>query len=53
MAVEGSVFDVQRSSSFDLSRTPTTVKTSTFVNTTPHSFVDLFDDTTNDHTGRG
>ena len=46
VAVEGSVFYVQGSSSFDLSRTPTTVKTSTFVNTTPDTFVGLFDDTT-------
>jgi Putative beta barrel porin-7 (BBP7) len=46
MAVEGSVFFVQGNSRFDLSQAPTTVKTSTFVNTTPDVFVGLFDDTT-------
>jgi Putative beta barrel porin-7 (BBP7) len=46
MAVEGSAFFVQGSSRFDLSQAPTTVKTSTFVNTTPDTFVGLFDDTT-------
>ncbi len=46
MAVEGSVFFVQGKSRFDLSGAPTTVKTSTFINTTPDVFVGLFDDTT-------
>jgi hypothetical protein len=46
VAVEGSAFFVQGRSSFDLSGTPTTVKTRTFVNTTPDTFVGLFDDTT-------
>ncbi|HLG85151.1 MAG TPA: BBP7 family outer membrane beta-barrel protein [Bradyrhizobium sp.] len=46
MAVEGSVFYVRGNSAFNLSGAPTTVKTSTFVNTTPDVFVGLFDDTT-------
>ena len=46
MAVEGSAFFVQGQSRFDLSGAPTTVKTSTFINTTPDTFVGLFDDTT-------
>jgi hypothetical protein len=46
MAVEGSVFYVRGSSKFDLSQTPTTVMTRTFINTTPDVFVGLFDDTT-------
>jgi hypothetical protein len=46
MAVEGSAFFVQGQSRFDLSGAPTTVKTSTFVNTTPDTFVGLFDDNT-------
>jgi hypothetical protein len=46
MAVEGSVFFVQGKSKFDLSGAPTTVKTSTSINTTPDVFVGLFDDTT-------
>jgi hypothetical protein len=44
MAVEGSVFFVQGKSRFDLSGTPTTVTTNTFVNTTPDVFVGLFND---------
>ena len=46
MAVEGSLFYVRGTSSFNLSASPTTVKTSTFVNTTPDVLVGLFDDTT-------
>ena len=44
MAVEGSAFFVKGKSGFGL--LPTTVKTSTFINTTPDVFVGLFDDTT-------
>ncbi len=46
MAVEGSAFYVQGRSGFDLSQSPTTVRTSNFVITTPDTFVGLFDDAT-------
>ena len=45
MAIDGSAFFVQGRSGA-ISQAPTTVKTSTFVNTTPDVFVGLFDDTT-------
>lgn len=44
MAVDGSLFYMRGSSSFNLA--PTIVKTSNFINTTPDVFVGLFDDTT-------
>src|SRR6185312_6581552 len=45
-AVEGSAFLVQGSSRFDLSGSPTTVRTTNFINTTPDVFVGLYDDAT-------
>jgi len=46
VAVEGSAFFVQGSSRFDLSGSPTTVRTTNFINTTPDVFVGLYDDAT-------
>jgi hypothetical protein len=45
MAIDGSAFFVQGRSG-SISQAPTTVKTSTFINTTPDVFVGLFDDAT-------
>ena len=45
-AIEGSAFFVQGNSKFDLTGSPTTVRTTTFVNTTQDTFVGLFDDRT-------
>ena len=45
MAIDGSAFFVQGSSGL-ISPAPTTVKTTTAINTTPDVFVSLFDDTT-------
>jgi Putative beta barrel porin-7 (BBP7) len=46
MAIDGSAFFVQGYSKFDLTSVPTTVRTSTSINTTPDVFVGLFTDTT-------
>ncbi len=46
MAVEGSLFYVRGTSSANLSQSPTTLRTTNFINTTPDVFVGLFDDTT-------
>lgn len=46
MAVDGSIFFVQGDSSFGLSQTPTSVITTTSINTTPAVFVHLYDDVT-------
>lgn len=46
MAIEGSVFYVQGTSSFSRAQSPTTVTTSNFINTTPDVFVGLYNDTT-------
>jgi hypothetical protein len=46
VAVEGSAFFVQGSSRFDTSASPTTVRTTNFINTTPDVFVSLYDDVT-------
>ena len=45
MAIDGSAFFIQGRSG-SISQAPTTVKTTTAVNTTPDVFVNLFDDTT-------